>query len=130
MRKTVLVTAVVVLSSVLGNLSLSWGVKHQAAPAAGSFSAALAPLLSPWVVLGIALLILWTLSRMTLLSWADLSYVLPITAFGYVLNALAGRFLLGEQVSGTRWLGTLLIMAGVALVGRTDPRTASGGTRS
>ena len=30
---------------------------------------------------------------MTLMSWADLSYILPITAIGYVLSAIAGQTL-------------------------------------
>ena len=45
------------------------------------------------------LLILWLLSRMTLLSWADLSYVLPVTSIGYVLVALAGELFLHEAIS-------------------------------
>ena len=61
---------------------------------------------------------------MTLLSWADLSYVLPVTAIGYVLVALVGRALLNEQISAKRWAGILLIMAGVALVSiGTAPQT-------
>ena len=48
-------------------------------------------LFRPWVALGVLLLILWLLSRMALLSWADLSYVLPVTSIGYVLVALAGK---------------------------------------
>jgi len=116
MRKTVLVTAIVVFSNVAGNFSLSWGVKHASA---GGFA-----LLSPWVVLGVALLIVWTLARMALLSWADLSFVLPVTSAGYVLTALAGKFFLNEQISIERWAGTALIMLGVILVGATDPRTA------
>jgi uncharacterized membrane protein len=75
------------------------------------------------VCLGIGLLILWMLSRMALLSWADLSYVLPVTALGYVLTALAGKLFLGEQVSPQRWMGTLLIVAGTILVGSTSIRT-------
>ena len=61
------------------------------------------------------------LSKMLLLSWADLSYVLPVTAFGYVLNALLGRLFLGENVTPARWAGTLLIMGGVVLVGMGNP---------
>ena len=53
-------------------------------------------LFDPWVAVGVALLILWLLSRMTLLSWADLSYVLPVTSIGYVLTALAGQRLPGR----------------------------------
>jgi len=74
-------------------------------------------LFRPWVALGVSLLIVWLLSRMTLLSWADLSYVLPVTSLGYVLVAFVGRWLLDERISATRWAGILLIVAGVALVG-------------
>ena len=74
---------------------------------------------NPWVALGISLLILWLFSHMALLSWADLSYVLPVTSFGYVLSALAGRLFLHEEISRWRWAGILMIMAGVALVART-----------
>ena len=56
---------------------------------------------------------------MSLLSWADLSYVLPVTSVGYVLSALCGKFFLAEQISLTRWAGTLLIVAGTAMVSRT-----------
>lgn len=78
---------------------------------------------SPWVSLGICLLIAWLISRMLLLSWADLSYVLPVTAFGYVLTAVLSRLFLGEQISPARWAGTLLIMAGVILVGLGNPHS-------
>jgi drug/metabolite transporter (DMT)-like permease len=61
---------------------------------------------------------------MALLSWADLSYVLPVTSIGYVLVALAGRILLHEEISVKRWAGILLIMAGVALVSGSGPQTA------
>ena len=56
-------------------------------------------LFHPWVALGVALLILWQLSRMALLSWADLSYVLPVTSVGYVVVALLGKVMLGEAIT-------------------------------
>ena len=81
-------------------------------------------LFRPEVTAGVLLLILWLASRMALFSWADLSYVLPVTSIGYVLVAIAGRVLLHEQISGKRWVGIALIMAGVALVGGgTAPQT-------
>ena len=80
-------------------------------------------LFRPTVALGVALLILWLLSRMALLSWADLSYVLPVTSVGYVLVAIVGHVLLNEQITSRRWAGILLIMAGVALVSGGAPQT-------
>jgi uncharacterized membrane protein len=119
---TLLLTAVVVLANVLGNFSLSWGMKHS--------SEAVSPLgivktvFTPFVLLGIGLLILWLLTRLTLLSRADLSFVLPVTAVGYVLTAIMGRVFLAEEISWQRWAGTLLIVAGTALVGSTNPKSA------
>jgi uncharacterized membrane protein len=102
--------ALVVISNVLGNLLLSMGVRTP-----NVFL----------IVAGVALLIVWTLSRMALMSWADLSYILPITSVGYILSALAGKYVLAEHISGARWWGTLLIFAGMVVVSRTAPRTTS-----
>jgi drug/metabolite transporter (DMT)-like permease len=121
-NKTRLFALIVVLSNVLGNVFLTWGMRRVGDPG-------LSPLLylkaifNPGVLLGITLLIVWMLSRMTLLSWADLSYVLPVTSAGYILQAVAGKLFFGEQISGWRWTGTLLIVVGIALVGLTSPRT-------
>jgi uncharacterized membrane protein len=82
-------------------------------------------LFDPWVALGVCLLLVWMLSQMALLSWADLSYVLPVTSAGYVLAAIAGRLFLQEQISAGRWTGIALIMSGVALVGRTAHSTTA-----
>lgn len=106
--------ALVVVLNTLGNTFLSIGMKA----ASGSLMGAL---LHPAVLLGIALLICWTLARMHLLGLADLSFVLPVTSIGYVLTALIGRFGLGEQITIERWLGTLLIMSGTVVVGMTLP---------
>ena len=124
--RTWVVTAVVVLANVLGNSCLSWGMKQQS-PGLVSLLDYVAAVFTPWVALGISLLILWLAARMALLSWADLSFVVPVTAVGYALAAVAGHFLLGEHVSPQRWAGALLIAAGTALVGSTSIRTTAGG---
>lgn len=82
-------------------------------------------LFSPWVLLGVLLLALWTASRIQLLSWADLSFVLPVTSVGYVLNAVLGYWVYGEQISAARWAGTGLILLGSALTGFTPPKDNS-----
>ncbi|HSR07222.1 MAG TPA: hypothetical protein VLM42_08740 [Bryobacteraceae bacterium] len=114
--KTRLFAAIVILSNTLGNFFIARGMRGLAVPADSPLHMLLA-IFTPWVALGIALLILWLLSRMVLLSWADLSYVLPVTSLGYVANALMGHFFLGEHITMARWSGTLLIVAGTVLVG-------------
>ena len=118
--KTWICATVVVLSNVFGNFFLKKGMPVEL-PTVWSY---ITVLFQPWVALGVVLLILWMMSRMTLLSWADLSYVLPVTAIGYVLVALVGRVFLAEQIPLKRWAGIVLIVAGVALVSvGTAPRT-------
>jgi len=77
--KTRLFVALVVVSNVAGNSALTHGMK-QLGDIGNSPLALIGALFHPWVALGVALLILWTLANMALLSWADLSYVLPVTA--------------------------------------------------
>jgi len=79
--------------------------------------------LNPWVDLGVVVLAIWLLSELSLLSWADLSYVLPVTATAYVLNAVVGKFLLANHVSPIHWAGIFLITIGALIVGRTAART-------
>jgi drug/metabolite transporter (DMT)-like permease len=113
--KTWLFTVIVVLSNAFGDFFMKRGI-----PESAGLSTPLeyvAVLFHPWVAAGVVLLILWQLSRMALLSWADLSYVLPVTSIGYVIVALIGKVLLNEAISPQRWAGILLIMAGVAMVG-------------
>jgi len=121
--KTRAFAVIVILSNALGNLFLTWGMRHGVEELTASPLSFLRAIFNPWVSLGIALLILWMLSKMFLLSWADLTYYLPVTALGYILNAALGRLFLGEHVTLARWAGTLLIMAGVILVGLGNPHS-------
>jgi uncharacterized membrane protein len=121
--KTRILTLVVILSNVLGNFALSIGMKAQTIAGASGLFFYVKAFFSPMVLLGVSLLILWLLSRMALMSWADLSFVLPITSIGYVLSALMGKFFLAEAISNKRWAGTLLIVAGTILVSFTASRS-------
>jgi drug/metabolite transporter (DMT)-like permease len=123
--KTRIVSLVVILANVLGNFSLSWGMKRGMDGLSFTAAGLLRMALSPWVLLGVSLLIVWLFTRMALLSWADLSYVLPVTSIGYVLTAAIGKYFFDERISWQRWTGTLFIVAGIALVGRTRPNTTT-----
>jgi drug/metabolite transporter (DMT)-like permease len=120
--KTRLFVGIVILSSLLGNLFLSWGLRAIGQLSVFSPLAYLRALFNPWVAMGVVLLTVWLLSQMALLSWADLSYVLPVTAIGYVLTAFVGRWFLNERISLARWAGIVCITLGVALVERSAPQ--------
>lgn len=76
-----------------------------------------------WI--GIFFLCGFMLSYMTVLSWADYSYVMPAGAFGYALLTFFAVIFLHEAVSPRRWVGVVLICVGVLLVGQTKPRTTA-----
>jgi drug/metabolite transporter (DMT)-like permease len=122
--KTAITTTVVIVSNAAGNYAISLGM-HQVGqlvtwwpgPYIRAFS-------NSWVTAGVLFMLLWVGSRLALLSWADLSYVLPVTSFSYVLSAALGRVLLNERVSAVRWLGIIVLTVGVALVAITNPHTA------
>jgi len=78
--------------------------------------ALIAAVFTPWIIAGIAMLIGFFASYLTALSWADLTYVLPATAFGNVIVALLSHFWLGETISVERWAGIVLITLGVGWV--------------
>jgi drug/metabolite transporter (DMT)-like permease len=113
-----------------GNLSLAWGMTHLTADASVNPLFYLRAMLDPFVALGIVMLIVALLARMVLLSVADLSFVLPVTAVGYVLAALLGKAVLHEVVTRQRWLGILLIFGGAALVSFTKQKTTDPGEGS
>ncbi len=113
-----LILAGVALFGALGDISLSYGMKRVGAISLDRWTDAFTALASPWVILGILLLLAFFAAYLTALSWADLTYVLPATAIGYVVVALLSVGLLNETVTPMRWLGILLVSGGVGFVAR------------
>ncbi|HEY7647656.1 MAG TPA: EamA family transporter [Methylomirabilota bacterium] len=72
-----------------------------------------------WLLLGVALQATFFTLYLTLLSRADVSQVLPMTAVDYIVVALLAYAVLGEAVTPARWMGIVLIVAGVFMVART-----------
>ena len=122
-RKTQILVLMVVISNVAGNVSLSHGMHQVGRIVSASPFDYLKAFANPWTVVGICILTIWMLSDLALLSRADLSFVLPVTASAYVLVALFGKFLLHDHISWERWLGILLITGGVILAEETPSRT-------
>lgn len=92
---------------------------------AGLFQAFRLAMTSSTIWFAIFFLIGFMLSNMTVLSWADYSYVMPASAIGYAAVTFVGMTVLGEAVSSRRWLGVALICVGVFLVGQTKPSTSA-----
>lgn len=78
---------------------------------------------NPTIWLGILFLLGFMICYMTVLSWADYSYVMPAGAFGYAILTFLAVIFLHESVSPRRWIGVIMICIGVMLVGQTKPRT-------
>jgi len=125
--KTLTLLGLMVTFGSLGDVLLGRGMKQIGDPPSWAPGAALAFFVrafgSGTIWLGIVLLLLFLVSYMLLLSWADFSYISPASAIGYALVALLGYFFLGEQVPATRWIGVGLICLGVFIVGGTHPNT-------
>ena len=115
LRKYLVLLGVVIFGS-SGDALLSRGMKEVGEVPLNHWRQIIFAVAHPWVALGVVLLIGFFAAYMTALSWADLTYVLPATSIGYVLLAFIAKFLLHENVTATRWLGIVLIAAGVGFV--------------
>lgn len=71
---------------------------------------------SGWMWLGLGLMALSFFALLMLLSWENVSFVVPVTALSYVLGAFGGKFILGERIEARRWVGVVLVCVGVLLV--------------
>lgn len=125
-RKTQILVLLVVITNVLGNVSLSRGMHQVGRIVSASPFDYLRAFANPWTAAGIFVLLIWMLSDLALLSRADLSFVLPVTASAYVLVAILGRLFLHDHISWERWIGILLITGGVILAEETPARTTKG----
>jgi len=111
-----LILGLVSLCAPLGDSCLARGMTAMPAISLAHPGALIAAVFTPWIAVGIALLIGFFASYLTALSWADLTFVLPATAFGNVIVALISRFWLQETISLERWAGIVLITLGVGFV--------------
>jgi uncharacterized membrane protein len=118
----IMLVAVVVLA--VGETLLSKGLKQVGHGDDSWHALAIASLGNVWVGVGCGLLALHLLLYMVVLSQADLSFALPLTAGSYPIAAVLSKIVLHENVGTARWLGTALITLGVAIVSAGDGPTA------
>src|SRR6266852_1894955 len=100
-----LLLVLLVLASTLGDVLLKRGMGQIGVITASRWHDLLFAVLNPWIAFGVLLLLIFFASYLAALSWADLSYIMPATAFGTVLTALLARLMLHEQIPLTRWIG-------------------------
>ncbi len=110
------ILGLVAVCAPLGDACLSRGMSNLPAISLAHPGTLIAAVFTPWIAAGIALLIGFFASYLTALSWADLTFVLPATAFGNVVVALLSKYWLHESVSWERWAGIALITVGVGFV--------------
>jgi drug/metabolite transporter (DMT)-like permease len=118
-----LILAFVSVSVPLGDASLSRGMTSLPPITVAHPLSLIGAVFTPWIALGIALLIGYFASYLTALSWADLTYVMPATALGNVFVALLAHFWLHESISWMRWTGIVLITIGVGFVANGPANT-------
>ena len=118
--RTIIFIAIVVLGGTAGDIAVSHAMKQIGdvetlrPRAIGRFMARAFRM--PWLWMGIALMAVGFFSLLALLSWADVSVVVPATALSYVAAAIGAKYLLHEDVAPLRWAGVVLVCIGVALL--------------
>lgn len=126
--KTYIMILIMVTVTPLGDIFLRKGMARIGAMASWApsdvFEFFLRAFTSPLIWLGIGLQLAFFIAYLLVLSWADYSYVQPVSsAISYPLIALLARFVLHESVTPTRWAGVAVICTGVFIVGRTHVKT-------
>jgi len=71
-----------------------------------------------WLLSGLLLLAAGMLIWLRVLQRLPVSLAYPMLSLNFMLVALAARLIWREKLSRQQWLGTLLIVVGVALMGR------------
>jgi drug/metabolite transporter (DMT)-like permease len=117
---TALMIALVVLGSSVGDVFITKGMKE-----VGEISTLRLNELSRIArriitnknfLTGIFFMALSFFSFLAVLSWADLSFVLPATSLSFVISTVGAKMFLRERISPVRWAGILLVCLGVALI--------------
>ena len=120
MIRVTLLLAALILGSTFGEIAVTYGMKIVGEPERLRPKPLLVflakALKSGWFWTGVPLMALSFYSLLVLLSWEPISFVIPMSALSYVVGAVGAKYILREEVSPARWIGVVLVCAGVALV--------------
>ncbi|MBD2101925.1 EamA family transporter [Leptolyngbya sp. FACHB-261] len=125
--RTWLALSVLVLADCAGSLLLTQGMKQVGEVSTLQPRALLRlarrAIFNPKLGLGVLCMTVAFFMFISLLSWADLSFVLPATALTEPINMLGTQYILKEKVTPVRWVSIAFICVGVFLI------SLSNGTR-
>ena len=117
---TALMIALVVLGGSVGDVFITKGMKQvgeiSTLKAGELLRTAWRALTNRWFLVGLFFMALSFFSFLAVLSWADLSLVLPATSISFVITTVGAKLYLKEQISPVRWAGIVLVCVGVALI--------------
>lgn len=77
------------------------------------------------ILLGVALEAAFFGVLLYLLSRQDVSLIWPLTSLGFVITAVAAKFIRHEEVTALRWGGVALIVAGAMLVAWSEKQKSN-----
>lgn len=124
MTKVLIVLLVALGFEAVGVVFLSQGLKQIGEPERIALGEVLRVvrrgMANPSILLGVALETIFFCALLYLLSQRDVSLIWPLTALGFVLTALAAKFILHEEIHWTRWAGVALIVVGAAFVSYSE----------
>lgn len=133
MFKIVVILLVGLVLEAVGVVLLSQGL-HEIGEVKRVTAAELARLIgrgatNRYILLGVAFEAAFFGILLYLLSQRDVSLIWPLTSLGFVITALAARFIRAEEISALRWAGVGLIVVGATLVAwseqtKTRPATS------
>jgi drug/metabolite transporter (DMT)-like permease len=69
-----------------------------------------------WMWIGIAMMTVAFFALLAALSFENVSFVVPVTALSYAAGAVGAVLFLRERISAQRWIGVLIVCAGVTIV--------------
>jgi drug/metabolite transporter (DMT)-like permease len=69
-----------------------------------------------WMWIGIAMMTVAFFALLAALSFENVSFVVPVTALSYGAGAVGAMLFLRERISLQRWVGVLIVCAGVTIV--------------
>lgn len=116
-----LMVAIIVGATVLADLLQSYEMKRNAIAASDLHPGRIGSVVSSLarrgpLIVAVFFMAISFFAFMKLLSIADLSFGVPVTAASVALETVLAGLVLREKVDGTRWIGALCVASGVALL--------------